>query len=269
MYTRVQNKIVKEKKKWFRRNVPFVGQTTYQSSTAQWYEPNLVGPRSLAHRCETGKVIKELRAFLDKLSSDNYLEFLKNFYQNGLEKYGDSWVYADILTVLYGISNFLNIESYLEIGVRRGRSLSIVAGLNPKAKLVGADMWIQAYSGMENPGPDFVESELKKVGFQGEVSWLNGNSRKTIPAYFKKNPNVYFDLITVDGDHSKIGAAADLRNVIPHLKIGGVLVFDDIVSQEHPYLLKVWEKEVKLTGRFMTYEFTEVGLGVAFAIKKY
>jgi len=51
-----------------------------------------------------------------------------------------------------------------------------------------------------------------------------------------------FDLITVDGDHSEEGAFDDLLNVIPHLNVGGILVFDDIAHPTHPYLLGVWKK---------------------------
>ena len=57
---------------------------------------------------------------LNKLSSDQYLEFLKRFYNKGINDFNNNWYYADILTVLHSISKKLDIESYLEIGVRRG-----------------------------------------------------------------------------------------------------------------------------------------------------
>ena len=61
----------------------------------------------------------------------------------------------------------------------------------------------------------------------------------------------------------------DFTNVIKRLKIGGILVFDDISSHEHPYLNGVWEKVIKSRKNFYTWEFRDVGLGVAFAIRKY
>ena len=112
-------------------------------------------------------------------------------------------------------------------------------------------------------------SELQKVNFQGNISFIDGDSKKTVPKFFKENPDIYFDVITVDGDHSIGGAQKDLNNVIKRLKIGGILVFDDISSQEHPYLAKVWEKEIRDRSNFYTYEFGDVGLGVAIAIRKY
>lgn len=84
---------------------------------------------------------------------------------------------------------------------------------------------------MENPGPDFVESELKRHGHRGNLKFLNGDSHLLIPELFLKQPEWYFDLINVDGDHSKEGAYADHCAVIPRLVPGSILVFDDIV---HP-----------------------------------
>ena len=40
----------------------------------------------------------------------------------------------------------------------------MVASSTPKADLYGFDMWVANYAGMENPGPEFVESELREIG---------------------------------------------------------------------------------------------------------
>ena len=65
------------------------------------------------------------------------------------------------------------------------------------------------------------------------------------------------------------GAKRDLNNVISRLKIGGILVFDDISSHEHSYLNKTWHKQIKNKKNFYTYEYTDLGLGIAIAIRKY
>jgi hypothetical protein len=93
--------------------------------------------------------------------------------------------------------------------------------------------------------------------------------RRPYLPFFKENNDLFFDVITVDGDHSIGGATIDLNNVIPKLKIGGILVFDDISSQEHSYLSDVWNKQIKRRKDFYTFEYSDLGLGVAIAIKKY
>jgi len=131
------------------------------------------------------------------------------------------------------------------------------------------DMWAENYAGIENPGPDFVRTELQKMGHRGEMVFVNGNSHETLPRYFSANPNAWFDLITVDGDHSDEGAAQDLREVLPRLNIGGAVVFDDIGHPQHPGLRRVWVEMVAEEPRFTTWTFEEVGFGVGFGMRRW
>jgi hypothetical protein len=47
-------------------------------------------------------------------------------------------------------------------------------------------------------------------------------------------PPESFDLITVDGDHSLIGAWQDLYDVFPHVRVGGAILFDDLELTGEP-----------------------------------
>jgi predicted O-methyltransferase YrrM len=192
-----------------------------------------------------------------------------DFYRTGIERFGDQWTHADLNTVLYAICRKINVASYMEIGVRRGRSMAIVAATRPHAKLVGFDLWIKDYAGVENPGPDFVRNELTRVGHQGPLELITGPSGHTVPKFFKDHPDEFFDVITVDGDHSARGAELDLRNVIGRVKIGGFLLFDDLVNPWHPYLERSWSRIIGTNPQFRTHVFTEVGYGVAFAVRIY
>ena len=130
-------------------------------------------------------------------------------------------------------------------------------------------MWIDDYAGMENPGPDHVRSELEKVGHRGKLELIDGNSHSVVPALFRERPELSFDLITVDGDHSVKGAAQDLEDVLPRLNIGGVLVFDDTRHPAHPELHDVWHSVVGSQRRYATWEFDDVGYGVALAVRRW
>lgn len=267
---RAINKLNKSKRKEGWAKTPHQGQAIFDYKDGrQLFEPHLLGPQTLLPSCSNAQTIRDVLAIFEKLEPDPFLKFLKAFYQKGLENFGERWVYADIATALYGVCKNLKVESYLEIGVRRGRSMCMVASQSPQCRIVGFDMWIPNYAGEANPGKDFVRNELSKVGYRGKVDFIDGNSRETVPSYFQKNPDAYFDLVTVDGDHSIGGAIIDIKNVIPRIKVGGVLVFDDICSPEHPYLKKVWDNQVANTGQFAAYSFTEVGLGIGFAVKRY
>jgi predicted O-methyltransferase YrrM len=268
-YNRFQNKIRRELKHRSYKRIPFQPDVTFQENGTHWYEPIIAGPSTFSEDCSSASTLSAVSEILKKLTPDKYVKFNLEYFREGLKRFGSKWRYADINTVLYGISKNIQIENYLEIGVRRGRSMSMVASLHPKAQLFGFDMWIPNYVGIENPGPDFVKKELVKVNYKGKVEFISGNSHKTVPQFIKENSEMYFDLITVDGDHTAKGATQDLQTVIPRLKIGGFLIFDDICNAEHLYLKKVWDKAVTKNPRFQSYSFEELGHGVAFAIRQY
>jgi len=202
---------------------------------------------------------------LKKLTPSEEIDNQIFFYGWGQGKFGAHWRFADITTVLASAAFFLRPATYLEIGVRRGRSVSVVAAANPQCAIYGFDLWVEGYAGKENPGPDFVREELRRAGHSGEVTLVSGDSRHTVPEFLASRPELFFDVITVDGDHSVGGAAADLANTLPRLKVGGVLVFDDVRSA--PLLLDLWERIVKSDRRFVTWEFTDAGTGIAAAVR--
>jgi predicted O-methyltransferase YrrM len=269
MIERIQSKLGREIRKRYRRGVPLQQETTFVERDTNWYEPCLAGPSTFMGVCSAAETVSEVMNTLRTLTPDRFVEFNLEYYQAGLVRFGPQWKYADILTVLLGIGKMITVKSYLEIGVRRGRSMAMVASRHPSAKIVGFDLWMPNYVGIENPGPEFVLRELERVGYQGPVELVSGNSRETVPRYFQEHPAAFFDLITVDGDHSASGARMDVLNVIPRLKVGGFLVFDDICNPYHPRLSRVWERQVHRSKRFMTATFEELGYGVGFAIKKY
>ena len=247
---------------------PAAAANSYLAPGNQWYTPAVGGASSFVPSTVGGRVVREALQVLGHLSGDAYLAFVRDFYETGLERFGDNWCYADINTVLLGLAHVLRPASYLEIGVRRGRSLAMLTSKAPSCRIVACDLFIERYAGMENPGADWVRGELERLGFSGSLDFVVGDSAKVLPRYFAEHPEAYFDIITVDGDHTARGARADLTNVITRLKIGGALVFDDISNPSHPTLRGLWHDMIVSDGRFSTYTFDEVGFGVGFAIRK-
>ena len=145
----------------------------------------------------------------------------------------------------------------------------MVAAKSPQCEIVGVDLWKDTnYAGMPNPGPDFVRAELGRLGHTGRLELLVGDSHAILPAYFSEHPDLFFDLITVDGDHYEEGARQDLKDVMPRLKIGGILVFDDISHPALPYLDRIWQETVGSDPRFSSWRYSELGYGVALAVRK-
>ena len=175
----------------------------------------------------------------------------------------------EIRSFLSWLARELQPATYLEVGVRRGFSMAMVASQSPQTEIFGFDMWVKDYANTDNPGPNFVQSELRKLGYRKKVHFYNGDSHQLLPEFFKggwpapepepqaaprfwgnllggtvtpanglpesntplKEGPILLDLITIDGDHSLLGGYQDLIDTMPHCALGGVVVFDDIVQQ--------------------------------------
>ncbi len=150
----------------------------------------------------------------------------------------------ELRTALAWLARETRPRTYLEIGVRRGFSMAVVAGRCPNVEIFGFDLWIRNYAGAENAGPRFVREELRQIGHRGPLHLISGDSHRMVPAFFgeasapitdririgkasRRRPAA-FDLMTIDGDHSLLGAYQDLSDTLPRCAIGGVVVFDDI-----------------------------------------
>ena len=249
------------------RRPPVLEHNAHLAPDNQWYAPTLGGASTFAREICGAAAVRSALRVLESLTPDVYSEFVGDFYRAGLDRHGDSWQYADVNTALIVLAAHLRPASYLEIGVRRGRSLAMLASQAPDCHITGCDMFIEAYAGMDNPGPDFVRAELARVGFRGQLNFLVGNSHDVLPRFFGRDPDQFFDLVTVDGDHSAKGARADLLVVMPRVKIGGAIIFDDISNPGHPELRRVWHDVVVTSSSFSTFTFDEIGFGVGVGIR--
>ncbi len=231
------------------------------------YGKNLLGPSTLARIACAPETWDEIFAFHHLLASDEYVRYVDTWCRESRKRFGASWWYLDIVNVVYAAAKVLQPKNYLEIGVRRGRSICTVARACPQTDLAAFDMWMEGYANMENPGKEFVAQELALHGHKGQLKFYDGDSAQTIPRYFAEHPGKTFDLITIDGDHSEEGAWRDIVNTIPHLAVGGVVIFDDISHPGAPHLYGVWQRAKQQFPWLATFEYTELGYGVGFGIR--
>ena len=234
----------------------------------QWLNPVQLGTGTLHKRALDPATLASVRDVLDRLVGDPFIDFMRRYYALGQERFGSAWGFLDQLTVLHAAASLARPRRYLEIGVFRGRSLAVVASAAPEAELYGFDMWVQGYAGLENVGPDLVREQLRRVGHRGRVELVSGSSHETVPAFLATHPDLSFDLVTVDGDHTEAGARRDLETVLPRVAVGGVLVFDDLRHPKCPWLERVWDEVVGGHSAFLAAKYTEVGWGVGFAVRR-
>ena len=190
---------------------------------------------------------KENKAFIyrtfGKMESDHHKSIILDMVENKT---------PNIWSLLAYMAKRAKVQRYMEIGVRRGYSMAMVAGRRPDCTIVGFDMWKAGYGGAENPGPIFVEQEMAKLGYRGHLEFINGDSALTVPDYYTQADEP-FDLILVDGDHSYNGMRQDIKNALPLLSESGYLIVDDLHDET---VIKGWRN---LISDFKTHIFTSAG----------
>lgn len=233
-----------------------------------YYGGAVVGARTIGELCTDQNLRAEVHDVIARLEHDDYAEYVARFASAGAAAAGAHWQYADLTTVLAASCRLIRPERYLEIGVRTGRSLAVAAHFAPNCALVGVDLWQPGYAGMGNPGSEFVMQQLARLGAADRVELISGDSREVVPQLFREQPSLAFDVVTVDGDHSDRGAQDDLANVMPRVRIGGCVLFDDISHRAHPGLASVWRAATS-DPRWSTWSFDDVGYGVAVAVRRW
>ncbi|MCH8850740.1 MAG: class I SAM-dependent methyltransferase [Chloroflexi bacterium] len=97
------------------------------------------------------------------------------------------------------------------------------------------------------------------------MTLVAGDSRQTVPAFLREHPDLYFDLIAIDGGKSTSIVSSDYVNALPRLKVGGVLVSDDMNLA--PHLRRIWQTMIRDDARYVTWEFAEGTVGVSAAVR--
>lgn len=113
----------------------------------------------------------------------------------------------------------LNSNSkYLEIGVKDSKTASWIA----KEFLSGEEAVIYGIDIEERYRKKFYHN-LKVSGFRGKSKYLLGSSRQSL----KNIPDNFFDLIYIDGSHTRMDVLYDSVVAWEKLKVGGIIIFDD------------------------------------------
>lgn len=118
---------------------------------------------------------------------------------------------------------------YCEIGVFYGHNLLRFAQLFPNAELTGIDPWLDYNEYDEYKGT----INLVYEGFKENLAADPNRNRITIHRGFSHNilkdqPDQYFDIIYIDGNHSFEFVLADADLAYQKVKVGGYIIFDDV-----------------------------------------
>ena len=111
----------------------------------------------------------------------------------------------------------LKPKNILEVGFNAGHSACCFLNAYPETSMVSFDIC--------RHGCEHTALNVLKKFFN--ITLIEGDSTVTIPEW-KKNNDVKFDFIFIDGGHTYDVCCQDLKNTIPLLSDNGVMIVDDI-----------------------------------------
>lgn len=204
---------------------------------------------------------EEMLAIMKKLKAVNPGDAYYENYLGMIKKYGPE--FFDTYHLIHAIGEYFMPKRILEIGVRTGISLcQLLVSHNADDKVEKIvcvdpfDHWTSANLVRANlMALDLNESKVKILTMRSEE--------------FFKMATDKFDYILVDGDHEKKAARMDLEAAHMMLERGGVIVFDDISTNEGECgLITEWGDFMEKHGKEYFSCVRMEGKGVAWAVKK-
>jgi hypothetical protein len=171
--------------------------------------------------------------------------------------------------------------TFLELGGGIGQTAAMVALNCPRTALVCFDMTRDRKPGLDYYFPTSMMRELTRCRFGGPVTFVSGNSHRTVPYYFcgkslrsRRRGQLRaseFDLVLVNGTRQRNGIYRDLKNVFGHCALGGMVVLklpDRVANHDPttPRLLGLWDRIRRRFPRFRYFTAHESQVGLAFRV---
>jgi predicted O-methyltransferase YrrM len=126
------------------------------------------------------------------------------------------------------------IHSIGEIGFNAGHSSVTFLAAKEDCTVVSFDIMVHAYARV---GKNFVDAMYPK-----RHSLVEGDSLKTVPAFYQTHPTMRFDLIFIDGGHDFTCAYGDLLNMRRLAKPQALVVMDDM---NYASVAAAWDQCIK------------------------
>ena len=135
------------------------------------------------------------------------------------------------------LSNFSSNSKYImEIGFNAGHSCLLFLLSNSKSKIFIFDINEHKYT---KPCFDYLDKE-----FPNRMTFIAGDSTKTVPKFIKEYPYLKFDLIHIDGAHDLDIVKQDLNNARLVVANNHVIISDDNIPHIHELHRKLVDDKV-------------------------
>ena len=209
------------------------------------------------YKIPSKELIEEYESLLIKY---NYIfEKMKSFLKESDEILEGGCMYEDgqdsCIISKYALNKQLNLydlsknsENILEIGFNLGNSALLFLLSNSKSKIICFDICIHKYVKL-------CFNYLDEL-FPNRLQLIEGDSTNTVPLFYEKKYDNYFDIIHIDGGHYEHIARQDFLNTYPMAK--KLIIFDDDCISYINNLIQTYiqKKIVKEYYHFKTIRWT-------------
>lgn len=225
-----------------------------------------------------------LKTIIDNYYSNNKEELHTLFNNN--EKMIDGRICHSSIILLNILTNNIDINNYMEIGVHNGGSITmLLSGNNKNINIYGIDLFEDMYDEAKHLNKDkfstyqyFKRDNLsmaktrnnldkvkKHYNNNSNINLIQGNSYfDETETNFKEELNSNeLDLLFIDGDHTLDGVKNDYVRYSKYVKKGGYIIFDDY---HHPIIKEYCDKllkensSIKLITKFKNFKTDAIDL---------
>ena len=188
--------------------------------------------------------ILKLNVFEHILNDLNDSQYYKSLENNIIDNI-DGRICHHRIRILHTIFKLNDFNSYLEIGVHNGSSMSYVVSNDKKINCYGIDLFEDTWGGyktVDKINLPRTKSNIEKNNKCSNIELIKGNSFSSdtitkIKSVLKDKVDVLF----IDGDHSYTGVKNDFLNYSNLVKSNGLIILDDFdvaIPKRYPGILK-------------------------------
>ena len=175
-----------------------------------------------------------------KEHSDKLTSVLKEIKRNDVE--GHTALHEEQTAVYYILASKPFVKTVCETGFNAGHSTLVWLSAKNHTKVYSFDIGMHPYS---KPMMQYL-----KTKYPGRLTATWGDSKKTLPVFYTKHPDVKCDVVVVDGGHSTDVASADFDNFRKMTSHMNAVILDDYPSDLYaPFnhnLGRMWEQKKRI-----------------------
>ncbi len=166
---------------------------------------------------ELEKYLEDIKIIV--IDSEEFLEGNAFYYHKTLNRFDD--LFNKQVNLLW--CGAIAEKRICEIGFNAGHSALLMLLESKVSEFTVFDTFEHRYT---EPAVQYIASKFPNVKFE----CIKGDSTVQMPLWVEKNQHLWeqYDVVHIDGCHSEHCVVSDAANAAKLVKVGGIIIFDDV-----------------------------------------